>query len=242
MRFFLARARRPVRPRGRPAVLPFPLARGRSVSRHGAARRRHLGRARALHALAAGTRGCRRLGGGAAAPGQRAASACSRRPSSSSPARTSRRPISASCWSMPGSPARIRPTSTASSRFAAAFVDVYPGRRAQPVRLEFIGDTIESLRAYDPATQRSIETDRPGRPSCRCATCCADDRSGVVLRLPGAGAEARIIVSEPDEVEAHTRSNSSSATRSEAPAAQTGRSRSPQSHGDAEAGVRAEAR
>ena len=37
-----------------------------------------------------------------------------------------------------------------------------PARR-QPVRLEFIGDTIESLRTYDPATQRSIETDRSDR-------------------------------------------------------------------------------
>ena len=36
------------------------------------------------------------------------------------------------------------------------------GRRA-PVRLEFIGDTIESLRTYDPSTQRSIAADRSGR-------------------------------------------------------------------------------
>jgi transcription-repair coupling factor (superfamily II helicase) len=36
-------------------------------------------------------------------------------------------------------------------------VDVYPAGEPQPVRLEFIGDTIESLRTYDPATQRSIK-------------------------------------------------------------------------------------
>src|SRR5579863_4908762 len=36
-------------------------------------------------------------------------------------------------------------------------VDVYPAGASQPVRLEFIGDTIESLRTYDPATQRSIK-------------------------------------------------------------------------------------
>ncbi len=35
-------------------------------------------------------------------------------------------------------------------------VDIYPASEAQPVRLEFIGDTIESLRRYDAATQRSL--------------------------------------------------------------------------------------
>src|SRR5687767_13966597 len=34
-------------------------------------------------------------------------------------------------------------------------VDFYPVGAKQPVRLEFVGDTIESLRTYDPATQRS---------------------------------------------------------------------------------------
>src|SRR6187401_845910 len=36
-------------------------------------------------------------------------------------------------------------------------VDFYPAGARQPVRLEFVGDTIESLRTYDPGTQRSIE-------------------------------------------------------------------------------------
>src|SRR3954453_6580048 len=36
-------------------------------------------------------------------------------------------------------------------------VDFYPAGAAIPIRAEFIGDTIESLRTYDPATQRSIE-------------------------------------------------------------------------------------
>jgi transcription-repair coupling factor (superfamily II helicase) len=35
-------------------------------------------------------------------------------------------------------------------------VDFYPAGDAQPARVEFIGDTIESLRRYDAATQRSI--------------------------------------------------------------------------------------
>ena len=35
-------------------------------------------------------------------------------------------------------------------------VDVFPPGDTEPVRIEFIGDTVESLRRYDPATQRSI--------------------------------------------------------------------------------------
>src|SRR5687767_134163 len=34
-------------------------------------------------------------------------------------------------------------------------VDFYPAGAKQPLRLEFMGDTIESIRAYDAATQRS---------------------------------------------------------------------------------------
>jgi transcription-repair coupling factor (superfamily II helicase) len=35
-------------------------------------------------------------------------------------------------------------------------VDFFPAGARTPVRLEFVGDTIESIRTYDPATQRSI--------------------------------------------------------------------------------------
>ena len=35
-------------------------------------------------------------------------------------------------------------------------VDIYPAAESQPVRLEFVGDIIESLRRYDAATQRSL--------------------------------------------------------------------------------------
>ncbi|HSK08983.1 MAG TPA: transcription-repair coupling factor, partial [Vicinamibacterales bacterium] len=35
-------------------------------------------------------------------------------------------------------------------------VDVFPAGSERPIRLDFIGDTIESIRQYDPATQRSI--------------------------------------------------------------------------------------
>ena len=34
-------------------------------------------------------------------------------------------------------------------------IDVFPAGSAQPVRIDFVGDTIESIRHFDPATQRS---------------------------------------------------------------------------------------
>ncbi len=37
-------------------------------------------------------------------------------------------------------------------------LDVYPAGEAQPARIEFVGDTIESIRLYDPASQRSVTT------------------------------------------------------------------------------------
>ena len=37
-------------------------------------------------------------------------------------------------------------------------LDVYPAGETSPVRIEFIGDTVESIRHFDPGTQRSIET------------------------------------------------------------------------------------
>jgi transcription-repair coupling factor (superfamily II helicase) len=37
-------------------------------------------------------------------------------------------------------------------------VDYFPAGEAHPLRLEFVGDTIESIRRYDPASQRSVET------------------------------------------------------------------------------------
>jgi len=36
-------------------------------------------------------------------------------------------------------------------------IDIYPPTSEMPVRLEFFGDTIDSLRSFDPTTQRSIE-------------------------------------------------------------------------------------
>jgi transcription-repair coupling factor (superfamily II helicase) len=37
-------------------------------------------------------------------------------------------------------------------------LDVYPAGESSPVRIEFVGDSVESIRRFDPSTQRSIET------------------------------------------------------------------------------------
>ena len=37
-------------------------------------------------------------------------------------------------------------------------VDWFPAGADNPIRVEFVGETIESIRRYDPSTQRSIET------------------------------------------------------------------------------------
>jgi transcription-repair coupling factor (superfamily II helicase) len=37
-------------------------------------------------------------------------------------------------------------------------LDVFPAGEGAPIRIEFVGDTVESIRRFDPGTQRSIET------------------------------------------------------------------------------------
>jgi transcription-repair coupling factor (superfamily II helicase) len=85
-------------------------------------------------------------------------------------------------------------------------VDFFPAGAREPIRLEFIGDTIESIRSYDPATQRSTaaidqaaiaplqelvgETDTP-------------NRSATAFEHLWAHGRPTLMVSEPDEVQAH---------------------------------------
>jgi transcription-repair coupling factor (superfamily II helicase) len=113
-------------------------------------------RARALHAMATGT--ARVV----------VASAAALMPKVSAPERLT----SASAHLRPGS--EIDPQALADLLADAGFtredpvdqhgefcirggvVDLFPAGDAQPVRLEFIGDSVESIRRYDPATQRSI--------------------------------------------------------------------------------------
>jgi transcription-repair coupling factor (superfamily II helicase) len=87
-------------------------------------------------------------------------------------------------------------------------VDFYPAGAAQPIRLEFIGDTVESIRHYDPATQRSTATlDRAavlplqelgGDPI-------EADRRATLLDYFAAHTRPLVLVSEPDEVAAQGR-------------------------------------
>src|SRR5688572_11497676 len=82
--------------------------------------------------------------------------------------------------------------------------DVFPAGEELPIRIEFVGDTVESVRRFDPGTQRSVET---------------LDRFGIVpVREPvGLGTftstlfqflrtrDAEIWVSEPTDVESHVK-------------------------------------
>jgi transcription-repair coupling factor (superfamily II helicase) len=94
-------------------------------------------------------------------------------------------------------------------------LDVYPAGESQPARIEFVGDTIESLRAYDPATQRSVKAidhltivplrdtlpvDRGAIGSEGSGTVDVDRRATIFDYLALAQA-SRVVVSEPDEVE-----------------------------------------
>ena len=78
-------------------------------------------------------------------------------------------------------------------------VDIFPAGEANPVRLEFIGDTIETLRTYDAATQRSIApvdqvTVVPLRDVLN------DQRGATVFDYVSRARDSRVILSEADEV------------------------------------------
>jgi transcription-repair coupling factor (superfamily II helicase) len=80
-------------------------------------------------------------------------------------------------------------------------VDIFPASETHPVRLEFIGDTIETLRMYDPATQRSIAAiDQVAVVPLRDVL--SDDRRATLFDYLARAKEARILVSERDEVDA----------------------------------------
>ncbi|HEY1910286.1 MAG TPA: transcription-repair coupling factor [Vicinamibacterales bacterium] len=79
-------------------------------------------------------------------------------------------------------------------------VDIFPAGEANPVRLEFIGDTIETLRTYDPATQRSIAAiDQIAVIPLRDVL--QDDRRATLFDYVARVADSLIVVSERDEVE-----------------------------------------
>ena len=79
--------------------------------------------------------------------------------------------------------------------------DVFPAGEAHPVRLEFIGDTIETLRTYDPSTQRSIAPiDQV--PIVPLRDVLQDNRGATIFDYLARAGASRIIVSERDEVDA----------------------------------------
>ena len=81
-------------------------------------------------------------------------------------------------------------------------LDVFPAAESQPVRLEFIGDTIESLRRYDASTQRSIETvDQIALVPLRDVL--SGDRGATLFDYLSRARERRIVTSERDEIETH---------------------------------------
>ena len=51
--------------------------------------------------------------------------------------------------------ARARSWSRANTRCAAGIFDLFAPGHARPVRLDFFGDTLESIRQFDPVTQRT---------------------------------------------------------------------------------------
>jgi transcription-repair coupling factor (superfamily II helicase) len=86
-------------------------------------------------------------------------------------------------------------------------VDIFPAGDTQPVRLEFIGDTIETLRTYDPGTQRSIAPiDQVAVVPLRDvltndAGGAAPPESATLFDYLAMAREFRVVVSERDEVD-----------------------------------------
>ena len=78
-------------------------------------------------------------------------------------------------------------------------VDFFPAGAKFPIRAEFIGDNVESLRLYDPATQRSVEP--IDQAHIEPLQEVVDDRSATILQY-FASARPTVFLSEPDEVKA----------------------------------------
>ena len=86
--------------------------------------------------------------------------------------------------------------------------DIFPAGEALPIRIEFIGDMVESIRRFDPGTQRSIETlDRFGIVPVREGATDAPGGSPLTATLFQflRTRDAQIWLSEPTDVDAHIR-------------------------------------
>jgi len=79
-------------------------------------------------------------------------------------------------------------------------LDVFPAGEELPIRIEFIGDTVESIRRFDPGTQRSVETlDRFGIVPVREGQ--SEIKSSIFEFLRTR--DSQVWVSEPTDVEAN---------------------------------------
>ncbi len=79
-------------------------------------------------------------------------------------------------------------------------LDVFPAGEELPIRIEFIGDTVESIRRFDPGTQRSVETlDRFGIVPVREGQ--SEIKSSIFEFLRTR--DSQVWVSEPTDVEDH---------------------------------------
>ncbi len=79
-------------------------------------------------------------------------------------------------------------------------LDIFPACDELPVRIEFIGDTVESIRRFDPGTQRSVETlDRFGIVPVREGGGSGPLTSNLFQYLPNR--HVRVLLAEPTDVQ-----------------------------------------
>ena len=83
-------------------------------------------------------------------------------------------------------------------------LDIFGPGEPMPVRIEFVGDTVESIRRFDPTTQRSVDTlDQyalvPARDFSAVAPLAAEPPSGDWRSFIG---NAEVLVAEPEDVRA----------------------------------------
>ena len=84
-------------------------------------------------------------------------------------------------------------------------VDVYPASDERPARIEFVGDMVESIRQFDPATQRSVAaldrvTIAPVREMADTLEAREADRPATFFSYLGRSSRLRLFVSEYDKV------------------------------------------
>ena len=85
-------------------------------------------------------------------------------------------------------------------------VDFFPAGAGEPIRLEFVGDTIESIRGYDPSTQRSTAgLDQAAVTPLQELLGDQDstDRSATAFDYLWSNGRPMVLVSEPEDVAAH---------------------------------------